>query len=337
MQGSGDISYSLKKDSFYKVIASSAFSFIPVYWFIVLISLIFIYFIGFQRIDNKDIIYYFDSITYNSPFGMISCDTLMKNGYKYIGLKSISYILIVVVYVIALIILLKKSLENMVYSIYANSIQINPNNNPYNNENCIKKIDENPVGSVSSNYFTIVGYSLLFLLPFLIPTIIKIFDFDNYDIKHSSWFSYLILFFILSPLIFIGLISFGTNMNILDRLKYYIDSKDYSFVDDIKNNFNSKFYMMIPFLLIIFIYIYFVLVHINVKYDFKGMVIAYGLIILLLFIIIPLFLIYFNLDIVFNNGENKFDVDIDNGMGSDISINSIYKLLIKYNYPCFLK
>ena len=343
MQGIGDINYSLDKNKIHPIIITSIIHFTPFYFILIIMSFIYIFTIRYQKFNflnriNEDIVHFFKSITYNSPFKILE---LSKND-NFVGLSNHSYIFIIITYIITLIIILEGLMRNLLLSFYSNMIQINKNNNPYNNPNCITKISNNPIISIQINYMAIITLSISYLIPFLIPFLISFLKFDNYDIKHNSWFSYIVLFLVFYPFIIILLSKkvFFKKLQIFPELNKFIESIDYDFTTFIKNNFNNKFYNIIPFLFIIFIYLYYTFIYTEFKYNNNNKYIIYLLIILIIFIFIPFFIIFFILSLLFNNNyKNKTDNNVENIINNieNNSVKSIYELLVKYNYPCFEK
>ena len=353
MQSTGNINYSLNKNDFYKVLFGTFNIFVPFYYIIVFLSIIYIYTIQYSqyyfsnknnksKINNRidtNVEHYFKSITYHSPFDIMSLNKININSDGYMGLSTISYLLIILSYVITILIILQGAIRNFIYSVYLSIIQVNPHNNPYNNVNNISKIDEKPYKSIVSNYLKIIVLSLVFLIPFAIPFLIKLLKFDNYDIKHNIWFSYLLVLFIFSP--FIIVLScysyFSKNLSIFSNLKKFIQTSDYSFVDNISNNFNFKIYTILPYLLIIFILCYyrFVYIQINNK-TFNDKIIEYIKLFFVIFIFIPVIILFFSFSLLFDNKTTENSNDIINNIKTN-GISSLYDLLVKYNYPCFRK
>jgi hypothetical protein len=349
MQGTGNINYSLNKNDFYKILSGNIFLFIPFYFILIAISIIYIFTIKYTQyyFSNRspnykldaNIEHYFKSITYHSPFDIMGLSYKDINSNKYMGLSQISYIIIILSYIITFLIILQGAIRNFIYSIYVSIIQVNPHNNPYNNVNNISKINELPVKSIMANYTLILTLSLVFLIPFGIPYIIKLFSFDNYDIKHNTWFSYILLFLLFSPLIIVLLLYsyFNKALSIFGNLNKFIESSDYSFVNYISSNFNFKIYSILPFILIIMLFCYFQFVYVQINYNkLTDKIIAYSKIFFLIFIFIPIIVLFFSLSLLFDNKtmENGEDI-IDNIQKYGIS--SLYDLLVKYNYPCFQK
>jgi hypothetical protein len=349
MSNTGNINYSLDKNDFHKILMNCIYCYIPYYIILIIFSIIYIFTIKYQQYvfpergeKNKieeDIIHYFKSITYNSPFNIMELNENEKKNGKFVGLSNKSYLFIIISYIITLFIILEGLLRNLLYSIYANVIQVNPNNNPYHNNNCVSKIEDNPNKSTAINYTAIISLSFIFFIPFIIPFILWFFNFDNYDIKHTIWIRYVILFLIFYPLIII-LISknvFYKKLEIFTGLQKFIETKDYSFIQFIANNFNFKIYNIITFLFIIFVYCYYTLIYSDFKYDLKKKVIIFFILFVIIFIFIPIFLVFFALSILFSNdlkynSTGDITIDINNN-----GITNIYDLLVKYNYPCFIK
>jgi hypothetical protein len=349
MTNIGNINYSLDKNDFYKIITGSVSYFIPYYYVLTFILLIYLYTIRFKKYifsdRNKnyqleeDTIHFFKSITYNSPFGILQLLEKKKDEDGYVGLTNTSYIYLVISYVISYIIILEGLIRNFIYNVYASVIQANSNNNPYNNFNCINKTNINSVLDVSGNYWAIISLSLIFLVPFLIPFAISFFKFDNYDIKHSSWFQYLILYLIFFPIImmFLSKVAFYKKLEIFNGLNKYIQPKDNSFIDYIRNNFNFKMNTVLLFLFIIFIYTIYTLIYADFNFDIKHRTIAYILIFIVLFVFIPIFIVFFTISIIFNNKyDGNFNGDVIKNI-QEKGVSSLYDLLVKYNYPCFIK
>ena len=350
MQGTGNINYSFNKNNFVKIITTTLFAFVPFYFIVVLLSFIYLYSIRFQSYYypernnnykiNEKLIHFFKSITIGSPFNILELEEYNKDDKKLIGLSGESYLKLIIAYVITLIIIIDSLVRNLLYSIYSNFIQINLNNNPYKNQNCILKINQSPNISISANYVAISSLSFVFIIPFIIPFLIYYMKFDNYDIKHSSWFKYVILFLIFYPFIilFLTRTSLKKKLDILPDLKKFLDTNDYNFVDKITNNYIFNMSSNIIFIIIIFIFCYYTLIYSEFKYDTKNKFFIYTIIILILFIFIPLFFMFFILSLTLNNKNIQSDKEykiIKNIQKN--GLNGLYDLIVKYNYPCFVK
>lgn len=370
----GNINYSLNKNDVYKVLAGCVSYFIPHYFILIVISLLYIFRIRYQQYyfddrdkgkeEDKDILHFFGSITNRSPFNILTMEKIFKDieeennankeqkgggnnesNTNYVGLSSNSYYLVIASYIISLIIILEGLLRNFIFSIYVNIVQINSNNNPYNNTNCVQKIKDNPIILSTANYTGILSLSYIFLIPFILPFLISFLKFDNYDIKHNAWFKYIILFFIFYPIIFIFLSKavLYKKLEIFPALNKFLTQKDYPFTTFLKNNFAFKISTILVFLFIILVYSYYKIVYADLKcITLKSKIITYVLIFLLIFAFLPIFFMFFSFSFLFLNKE-KVDPtistinSIQNEINNNKSINSLYELLVKYNYPCFMK
>ena len=360
MQNTGNINYSLKKNDVVKVISGSIIYFIPYYYILVVISVLYIYTIRFKQyyfLDRKkefrmekDTPHYFESLTYNIPFDILKLKKeevipLKKNNdndkyNKYIGFSISSYYLIILSYVITLFIILEGLIRNYIYSIYLNIIQINSNNNPYKNPNCIQKINENGFVSTSKNYSAIVSMSFLFFFPFIVYFLIKFLNFDNFDLKKNKWFCYVVLFFIFYPIliVLISKAAFYKKLEIFPNLYRYIDIKDYPLINNITNRFNFKISTISFYILIIFIYCYYrvIFTDFNFRDSLFKKILIYLFIFIIIFLFIPVFIVFFSLSLIFAGEKMNIDKNIIDNINNN-GIKNLYDLLIKYNYPCFIK
>ena len=388
----GNINYSLNKNDVYKVLAGCVSYFIPHYFILIIISLLYIFRIRCQQYyfddrdkgkeEDKDVLHFFGSITNGSPFNILTMvkafkdieeqnnveenidkynnkykeekylkqtkekiDSANKEGKNYVGLSSNSYYLVIASYIISLIIILEGLLRNFIFSIYVNMVQINSNNNPYNNTSCIQKISDSPIILSTANYTGILSLSYIFLIPFILPFLISFLKFDNYDIKHNAWFRYIVLFFIFYPIIFIFLSKavLYKKLEIFPALNKFLVKKDYPFTKFLKNNFSFKVSTILVFLFIILVYSYYKIIYADLKcITLKSKIINYVLIFLLIFAFLPVFFMFFSFSFLFLN-KDKIDPtistinSIQNEIKNNKSINSLYELLVKYNYPCFKK
>jgi MFS family permease len=365
----GNVNYSLNKDDFSKIIESTSGIFLLFYYIVLIISFIYIFNLKITEYnyidhDGKLINYtktvqFFESLTLNSPLNILSKRIFELNienkKYNYIGLSIYSYIIIILTFIIAFIMLLNGLLKNFIFSIVTNIIQANPNNNPYNNHDCVTKITENPYGLIIGNYFIIVGLSLVFLLPFLIGYLTYFLGFDSYDIKKSYWFNYVVLLLVFSPVIVIFVLrkTIAKRLDVFPDIYKFISKKDYPYVDFLNKSFNFNFSTIAVYLLIFISFLYLIYIYSNFQIlNMKYKIIAYFIIFFTLFIFIPVFLLFFcylnicsaqnslnNLD-----SNNSLQTDDEAGQnevnyinGTNNSVSSLYQLLVKYNYPCFMK
>lgn len=346
MTESKDINYSLNKSDFYKIISGSLVLFVPYYYIVVLISAIYLYTIRYKKYffserkveyqKDEDIVHFFKTITLGSPYNILS----ISDDNTYIGLSERSYCTLIVTYLISLILIIEGLIRNLIYSMYVNIIQLNSNNNPYKNNNCVTKIKDSPSVSIGKNYSAITSMSINFLFPFLIPYIVKYAKFDNYDIKHNKWFKYVILFFVFYPFIIMILskASFYSKLEIFSNLDKFIDVSDNNFVKLVKERFDFEIHTVLIFLFIIFIFCFYTMIYTDFRCEIKKKVIVYAIIGIIIFAFIPFFILFFGLSFVLNNkniNDTTEEDIIDNIQTNGIS--GLYDLLVKYNYPCFVK
>lgn len=356
----GNINYALNKNYFYSLLTGANALFLPYYYgllfllyiYLILIRLKQYYFSdrnkGFE--EDTDVIHFYKSITYNSPFGIINLREESKNSEnnygkenKYVGLTTSSYLYLIIGYVITFLIILEAFIRTYIYSIYTSIIQINPLNNPYNNPSCITKTTNSSLLESTTYYFYIMFSAGTFIIPFFIPFLIWFFDFDNYDIKHSPWFPYLILYCLFFPLITILLSYkvFNSTFKIIPNIKKYIEVKDNSYIDFINKKYDAKIFTVIIFLFIILVYCLYTVMIADYKYILKSRLIVYLLIFIIVGVFIPLFIISFVQSLIFTNKINESDdnkLDNTKNIIKYIQTNgvaSLYHLLVKYNYPCF--
>lgn len=356
----GNINYSLNKDSFYAILTTANGIFLPYYYSLVFLLSIYLITIRFKKYffadrnagfqEEKNTIHFFKSLTYNSPFKIMKLREETKENEeggidRYAGLTIESYLYLIIGYVIAFMIILQAYIRNYVYSVYSSVVQINPNNNPYKNTNCLTKSKRDAFVESGKNYTAIMSSCSMFLFPFLIPFFIWFFDFDNYDIKHSSWFQYLILYLLMFPFINILLTrtSFGESFKIIPDLKKFVDLKDVSFVDFVLKNYNTRIYGIIIFLFVIFVYCLYTIMMADFKYTLKWRCFFYFLIFILIFIFVPIFIVSFVQSIIFSNKLDKVKDKAEDTVNKlmmkikENGVSSLYELLVKYNYPCFIK
>lgn len=355
-QGSGDINYSFNKKEYFKVLNKNINNFYAYYVVAAIICFKFISDISMNKFINYDesnqartdfkIKNYFSSIVYSSPFDILKLNNdikknpILNNPDHFIGLSQNSYILIIFSYVFAFLIIIESLVKNLLASILVNYIQINKNNNPYNNSECITKIKKNPFTYINKNYSTIMTQCLYFLIPYILPLILRFLDFDKYDLKKSWYLKYLVFISIFIPVVLVlinRIVSLFYKDN-LDDVDKFIQNKDTRYINFLRQMFNLKFLIIFSFL---FIFISFILFHwvygeyntvVSKKYRFY----FYIVLVLLLFLGVPYILencALSSLYNVFDKTDLKENIDNIEKEG----VNSLYELIVKYNYPCFKK
>ena len=346
----GNINYSLNKNNFYEILVGGIIYFIPYYYALIIISVLYIAYIKYKKYifsdRNKEYqveeesIYFFKTITFSSPFNILSLSENYKDKDKYVGLSEFSYLYIVIAYTITFMIILEGLIRNFLYSIYVNIIQVNTNNNPYNNVNCVQKIADSSYLSTVANYTGVMSISFIFLVPFCIPYLVRFLKYDNYDIKKSIWLPYGILFLVFFPIIMVVIskASFYKRLEIFSSLNKFVESKDYNFIKFISDNFSFRYFSYVLYIFIIVSYCIYKFIFADFKYTFKKKIVVYILIALILFVFLPIIILFFSFANIFANNykDNLNRKDIVNGINKN-GVSSLYELLVKYNYPCFFK
>ena len=354
-QGSGDIDYSFNKKEYYKIINSNISTFKSYYIVIALICFWFLTGLSVKRYKtfddegklqispyNKTI---FEKLCFNSPFNIISMSDDLKTPLfeasdYFIGLSQKSYLVIICSYIFAFMILCEYLVKNLMASIIVNYVQENKHNNPYNNPNCITKIDESSSYYINKNYSMITSLSLYFLVPYLIPIILDFMNLDKYDVKKSPLLKYIIFLGILSPVILVIITRIVSlfSVDIFDTINKFIDKKDYSYINFMKEMFNLKFIILFSFIFIILCFLMFHWIYgsFNVLVSSKWKNWWYAFIIIFIFFIIPEILASNALSSLYNVFK-KVDMEDDLEQIEKEGVFSLYQLIVKYNYPCFKK
>ena len=102
----------------------------------------------------------------------------------------------------------------------------------------------------------------------------------------------------------------------------------------------KKFIYLIFFtiLLIVFIYCYYRLIFtdFNFRDSLLFRILIYSFISIIIFLFIPVFVVFFSLSLIFGGETMNIDKNIIDNINKH-GIKNLYDLLIKYNYPCFIK
>lgn len=223
-----------------------------------------------------------------------------------------------------------------------NYIQNNKENNPYKNKNCIIKVDESPTEYINKNYSKILGLSFLFIIPFLTPILLNYLNLDRYDIKKTEWIkNYVFISLFLPTLIIIYYRLTGhKSLEIFSTINKFIDDKDNNYINFVKRIFNLNFYIILIFLfiLVIFLCLHWIYFSINKNVNTSYKYVYLCIIILLIYVIIPMILSKTAVSTIYyvykENSISKDENDVISSIENNGS-NSIYDLIIKYNYPCF--
>ncbi len=337
------LDFNFNKKALTKEIITKTLIFYPYYLIVTLVSFIFILSLQYQKYIlfkstgdqtiNEDIPHYFNSISFGSPLNIISTDK-RKNSFS--GLSQFSYVFLILLYCISYLYLLEALCRNLIFSIVTSLIQYNNENNPYNNSTCLTKTNKDPKIDIFANYQIIATTTLFFLIPFSITYILYLLDFDNYDIKHSTWLPYIIFTILIIPFLLIMNIKFTNpeKVAILPEIKNYLNDKDNSFVDFITSTFNINFNSVYIYLLVLLIFTILLIIYLNFN-KFISKTISITLIVVIFLIFIPLCLISISLSSLLGEKRNVFGKDADIDEIKKNGIGSLYQLIVKYNYPCF--
>jgi hypothetical protein len=267
---------------------------------------------------------FFQKMSTGSPLLSYRTD----NGY--VGFTTESYILIVIFYTIALLIIIRHLIEIFMTGILIQVIQLNKNNNPYKNPKMIVKNNQSPLFDIASYYLGLGMITFAFIVPFGIIYILNFLNLDSYDIKKSTWIPYVILLLLLFPFFYI-LSQPYSPFKMIDK---YIEHKDKPWVESIiwKTKMQYGFLSILLFILLSFCSMRFLYIS---NIHSKNTLWIYGIFIFfILFLFIPLLCIFFSYQLLLDVEDGKLP-DVKE-MGKN-KIGSFYELLVKYNYPCFPK
>jgi hypothetical protein len=348
-QGTGNINYSFDISNVYKTVKSYK-SFLFNYYLSIFISLIYLYTIRVKRYIYKNDNYkdyniesYFKTITLCFPYDIMKAEPMKSNlddntkgEQVFYGLTKKSYITIISLYVVSVLIIISEYSKNSLFYILTTLIQLVKNNNPYNNPNMVSKSKNDNNAEYALNNSKIFGLLIVFFVPFLIPYFLKLFGFDNYDVKKNMFAGISVCILLLFPFIFIVLSkgTLGKHLDLLNGIDKYVETKDISYINKLIDLYKFKSLIKYAFIFIILVYVYYLILHFAIDgstWKKKGFI----LFILLFFI--PFILIYDNLEIAFSNfsNENFNSKNIQKYLKN--GCNNLLGLIIKYNYSCVEK
>lgn len=375
-QGSGNIDYSFDKTKYYKIINDNIFTFKEYY--IIIVFICFFFMTGSFIFDgqsftryishvknnegneteniDRNMFIYFDQFCLGSPYNLIS---MHKDGIKemiiededekpvdpgtFIGFKQNTYLFLFITNLVGVFILLEALVKNLMASIIVNFIQENKQNNPYNNSNCITKIDERPDSYIKGNYRKLMGLSYLFIIPFFTPFLLRFLSMDRYDINKTVWIRYYIFISLIIPTIVLVIYRFTghESITIFDTIDKFIQKKDKGYIDFMKQMFNLKFFIIFMFLFIFIVFLSLHWTYGSINKNISGYKYFYYFVIIFsIYIIIPAILSSNAVSTLFNvykdNNINKSEGDTIKAIEGK-GAQSLYDLIIKYNYPCFKK
>jgi len=374
-QGSGNINYSFDKKKYRQTIEKNISIFQKYYFMTMFVCFFFLTgsfvlngtsLAPYKMMDEDDdnLIHedrkakiYFSEFCLGSPFNMIEMhengilEKLTeeeiedeKNPVTYIGFKQNTYIFLIISTLIGIFILIEALVKNLMSSIIVNFVQENKENNPYNNPNCITKIDEEPSIYINKNYSKLFSLSFLFIIPFLIPYILRFINLDRYDIKKTEWIKKFIFIALLFPTIVLLLyrLTGDPSITLFDTIDKYIQNKDKPYINFMKQMFNLKFFILFTFLFIfmIFLCLHWIYGNINKNTTGNWKYFYYFVVIISIYFIIPNILATNAVSTLFNifkkNNIDNDEMETINSLEKN-GVQSLYDLIIKYNYPCFKK
>ena len=312
-----------------------------------------------QKIVDRKSYNWFSEFCLGSPYNIISMhrdglkEILTKKEQKenkqpnvYIGFKQNTYLFLIITNLIGILIIIEALVKNLMSSIIVNFVQENKNNNPYNNPDIITKVNESPNVYINKNYSKLMSLSFLFLIPFSTTYIVKyLFSMDRYDIKKTEWIKKYIFISLIIPTIILIIYRLTNHKSItlFDTIEKYIHGKDKEYINFMKQMFNLKFFIIYIFLFIFFIFLcmHWIYGSIN-KYISDGFwkYVYYTFIIFSIYFIIPQILSSNAVSTLYNvykkDNVNKEENEIIKGI-QKFGAQSLYDIIVKYNYPCFKK
>jgi hypothetical protein len=349
-QGTGNINYSFDISNIYNTIKSHK-GFLFNYYLSILISLIYLYTIRVKRyiydeFQDYNIESYFKTITLCFPNDIMKAEPMKSNldsnhnntGGKtvFYGLTKRSYVIIISLYLISILIIISEYSKNSLFNILTTFIQLVKNNNPYNNPNMVTKSKNNNNTEYAVNNSKIFGLLLIFFVPFLIPYFLKLFGFDNYDVKKNVFAGLGVCILLLYPFIFVlfSKIIFGKHLDLLNGIDKYIETKDIPYINKITDLYKFKSFLRYALIFIILVYVYYLILHFAIDGSTWK---KKGFIFFILLFFIPFILIYDNLEIIFSNfsNENFSSTNVEKYLKN--GCNNLLGLIIKYNYSCIKK
>jgi len=347
-QGTGNINYSFDISNIYNTIKSHK-GFLFNYYLSIFISLIYLYTIRVKRyiydeFKDYNIESYFKTITLCFPNDIMKAEPMKSNldsnntgrNPVFYGLTKKSYISIIALYVIAVLIIISEYSKNSLFYILTTFIQLVKNNNPYNNPNMVSKSTNDNNTEYVANNSKIFGLLLIFFVPFLIPYFLKLFGFDNYDVKKNMFAGISVCVLLLFPFIFVifSKVTLGKHLDLLNGIDKYVETNDISYIKKLIDLYKFKSLIKYAFIFIILVYVYYLILHFAI--DGGGWK-KYGFIFFILLFFIPFILIYDNLEIIFSNFSNEKFNSINIQKYLKDGCNNLLGLIIKYNYSCIQK
>jgi len=313
-----------------------------------------------RKAVNNGLYNYFYELTLGSPFNIINfnkdgmLETLTEKEKKegkfvstFIGFSQNTNIFLIIVNLIGIFIILEALLKNLMSSIIVNFVQANPNNNPYNNPNCVTKVKDSVSIYINSNYSKLMVLSFLFMIPFSTTFVLRhILKIDLYDIKKTQWIKIYIFISLIIPtliIIFYRLTGYKS-ITLFSTIYKYIDTKDYEYIGFMKQMFSLKYFIMYVFLFVAFIFLSLHWIYGSMNKYITGWkkYALYIFIFVFIYFIVPNIMASNAISTIYNVYKvNNIDNNIDNTENEVIEniekkgCQSLFDLIVKYNYPCF--
>jgi hypothetical protein len=186
------------------------------------------------------------------------------------------------------------------------------------------------------NNSKIFGLLIIFFVPFSIPYFLKLFGFDNYDVKKNIFAGISVCILLLFPFIFIlfSKVIFGKHLDLLNGIEKYVEQKDIQYINKLTDLYKIKSLIKYFFIFIILVYVYYLILHLDIDgTNWK----KNGFILFILLFFVPFILIYDNLEIIFSNFSNETFNSKNIQKYLKNGCNNILGLIIKYNYSCVEK
>ena len=339
----GAESFSIDLDQLESNFTSSAVSFFIYYVIVFSIFFSFIYNIRMQIFEKGDyrnitvrnrilnithsLDKYFQPLFFDCPF---------IGNTRYYGLTLYSYIILIIIYSIAFIVLLKNMLSTYTLANVLGCIQINPNVNPYNNPNTVTKITDSVFTDTHTQYSKYLSLSLLLLIPISIYYIINYMEWTQYDIKKSFIIKFTIFLMIFLPPIIV--IFSSLSMNNFKNGEKYLEEKDKKYLDKMNDRINYTYYgNILPLLIPIFVFCFIIYIYKDMTDSKLWYIALFGL-----YVLVPAMIGLIGFNLIFDDFQDPL-ICSSKGYSNNIEqavkagINNIYQGTVKYNYPCFFK
>ncbi len=330
--------YTVNKEEYASKMSTQAFAFIAQYYIFIFFFLFFVVVLRATDLNNE---YLTQNVLLKPLYQFLRETQLFQTHFYDVSIETFYKSILLFIYTILLVYLMSDMMKANMYQNLYGTIQFQKENNPTKNPTLLSKIQDDP----SQDTYTYLWklYSTLFfvlLYPMIVLYAIRCYDVQNNLITQVAVASILFvpLFYYLTS----HLVSMKAVYKTDDLLNYgkkYVEEKDYVYIDLLRNDFNFHLdkILWIP-LLLIFVTLFYFMIYYEWKWENRQM----KFYLLLLFILIPLILLFFQYSILFGcytpnnecgilrNGKIKYEVYHE-------GVRSLYDAFVKYNYLCFPK